>query len=75
MTLEEALWQDPARVSGAVCFRGTRIPVAVLFDYLDAKDPVGFFEDFPDVTPEMVEAVLREARVHVEATFKKKNVA
>lgn len=35
-TYKELLWQDPDRMSGAVCFYGTRIPVAFLFDYLEA---------------------------------------
>ena len=27
MTLEEAVWVDPDRMSGAPCFRGSRLPV------------------------------------------------
>jgi uncharacterized protein (DUF433 family) len=31
---EDLIWQDSDRMSGAVCFYGTRIPVSFLFDYL-----------------------------------------
>lgn len=41
-----------------MCFRGTRIPVSTLFDHLKADQLDEFYIDFPDVTPEMVEAVL-----------------
>ena len=34
MTLEEAVWIDPGRMSGTPCFRGTRLPVQQLFDWL-----------------------------------------
>jgi uncharacterized protein (DUF433 family) len=32
--LEEVVWIDPERMSGAPCFRGTRIPVQMLVDHL-----------------------------------------
>ena len=34
MALAQAVWVDPARMSGAPCFRGTRLPVQQLFDWL-----------------------------------------
>ena len=34
MTLDQAVWVDPARMSGTPCFRGTRLPVQQLFDWL-----------------------------------------
>lgn len=34
MTLEQAIWIDPGRMSGAPCFRGSRLPVQQLFDWL-----------------------------------------
>lgn len=59
MTISEAVWQDPGRVSGAVCFRDTRLPVHVLFDYLKAGQPISdFLDDYPGPTIEQVEAVL-----------------
>jgi len=67
MTIDQALWQDPNRVSGAVCFRDTRIPVSILSDYLDAEDIKGFYDNYPDVSPEMVDAVLEAPRGLLEA--------
>jgi uncharacterized protein (DUF433 family) len=34
--LEEVVWVDPERMSGAPCFKGTRIPVQMLIDHLTA---------------------------------------
>ena len=63
MTRDEAIWQDAERVSGAVCFRGTRIPISILYDYLEVDNLEGFLEGYPDVTPDMVEAVIRSKQV------------
>jgi len=54
-----AIERDPGRVSGAWVFRGTRVPVAALFDNLDAGATVDeFLEWFPGVTREQVDEVL-----------------
>lgn len=66
MNLQQAIWQDPARMSGTVCFRGTRIPVATLFVHLEHNELDQFYADFPDVTPEMVHAVLAASQRLVE---------
>ena len=58
----EAAERDPERVSGAWLFRGTRIPIAALFENLEDGAPVGqFVEWFPGVTIEQVRAVLEHA--------------
>lgn len=45
------IWIDPARVSGAPCFRGTRVPVQNLLDYIEGGSTIDeFFIDFPSVT-------------------------
>ena len=47
MRLEEAVWVDPARMSGVPCFRGTRLPVQHLFDWIEHGVPFDeFVEDF-----------------------------
>ena len=33
---KDLIWQHPDRVSGAVCFYGTRLPVQHMFDHLKA---------------------------------------
>ena len=54
--------RDPQRVSGSWVFRGTRIPVAALFENLEDGAPVSqFVEWFPGVTIEQVRSVLEQA--------------
>ena len=53
-----AVERDPQRVSGAWVFRGTRIPVAALFENLeDGVSLAEFLEFFPGVTSEQVRVV------------------
>jgi uncharacterized protein (DUF433 family) len=57
-----AVERDAERVSGAWVFRGTRVPVAALFENLEDGVPVGeFVELFPGVTLEQARAVLEHA--------------
>ena len=54
-----AIERDPAKVSGAWVFRGTRIPVASLFENLrDGATVDQYLEWFPGVTRAQVDAVL-----------------
>ena len=54
---------DPEIMSGTPCFRGTRVPVQTLIDYLEAGDPLDeFLEGFPTVTREQAVAFLDQAR-------------
>ena len=54
--------RDAERASGAWVFRGTRLPVAALFENLEDGIPVGeFVELFPGVTLEQARAVLEHA--------------
>ena len=64
-----AVERDPERVSGAWVFRGTRVPVAALFENLEDGVPVGeFVELFPGVTLEQARAVLEHAARSALAT-------
>ena len=57
-----AVERDPARVSGAWVFRGTRVPVAALFENLEDDASVHqVVEWFPGVTLEQARAVLEHA--------------
>ena len=61
MTLEQAVWVDPGRMSGTPCFRGSRLPVQQLFDWLaDGVSLDEFIEDF-QVDRAAAEAVLQAA--------------
>jgi uncharacterized protein (DUF433 family) len=56
------VWVDPDRMGGAPCFRGSRVPIKALFDYLESGLPLAeFLADFPPVTREQAEAVVRLA--------------
>ena len=73
MTLKEALWQDPERMSGTVCFRGTRVPIKTLFDHLAKGEIEEFYAGFPNVTHEMVATVLDSSchLVEIEISMRK----
>ncbi len=59
-SLRELTWVDPDRVSGALCFRDTRVPVALLFEYLAAGDSLDeFLQGFPTVRREQAVGVLQ----------------
>jgi len=54
--------QNPGVVSGAIVFRGTRIPVRALFENLEDGATVDdFLEWFPGVKRHQIEAVLEFA--------------
>lgn len=56
------VYSDPAIMHGTPVFRGTRVPVKNLFDYLEAGDTLAeFLEDFPSVSREQAVSALHEA--------------
>ncbi len=58
--LQDVLWADPERMSGAVCFRDTRVPVQALFDTLRHGVSVAYFLDgYEGVSEEQAMAVIR----------------
>ncbi len=53
------IWVDPERLSGAPCFKGTRVPVDSLFTNLESGLTLDEYLDcFPDDTREQAVAVL-----------------
>ena len=59
---------DEKKVGGVMVFKGTRVPVRNLFDYLKAGESVKeFLEDFPSVSYEQVREVLQKAETIVES--------
>ena len=63
----DLIWQDPDRVSGAVCFFGTRLPVQHMFDYLEAGQTIEEFCEDYNCPLEMAKAVLDLASHGVES--------
>jgi uncharacterized protein (DUF433 family) len=54
---------DPEIMGGTPVFVGTRVPVRILFEHLEAGDSLDvFLDDFPTVSRELAVAVLEEAR-------------
>jgi uncharacterized protein (DUF433 family) len=61
--LSEVIWVDPERVSGAPCFKGTRVPVQNLLDYIEGGATIDtFFQDYPSVTRDQVIQFLELAK-------------
>ena len=58
----------PDIMSGALCFKGTRVPVQNLFDYLEGRSSLDeFLEDFPSVSRDAAVAVLEAAKTRLFA--------
>ena len=50
---------DPDIMHGAVCFRGTRIPVSVVLDNLAADETAAaILEEYPSLKPEHIPAAI-----------------
>lgn len=61
MSIDEAVWTDPDRMSGALCFRGSRLPVQQLFDWLaDGVSLDEFVKEF-DIDRDAASAILLAA--------------
>lgn len=57
------IMSDLELLGGTPVFAGTRVPVRILFEYLESGEPLGeFLDDFPSVTREMAQGVLRQAK-------------
>jgi uncharacterized protein (DUF433 family) len=55
--------RDPEILGGTPVFVGTRVPVTILFDYLEAGDSLDvFLNEFPSVGREQAVAALERAR-------------
>jgi uncharacterized protein (DUF433 family) len=62
----ELISSDPEIMSGAACFRGTRVPVQNLFDYLERNSSLDdFLEDFPSVSRELAIGTLEAAKIRL----------
>ena len=63
---QQAVTTDPEILGGTPVFFGTRVPVRVLFEHLEAGDSIDvFLGDFPTVDRALAIAVLEEARAAV----------
>jgi uncharacterized protein (DUF433 family) len=63
MPRQSVVVSDPEILGGTACFRGTRVPVDSLIDYLEAGDSLDeFLDNFPSVSREAAIAALEEAK-------------
>jgi uncharacterized protein (DUF433 family) len=66
MSHADTITISPEIMSGAPVFRGTRVPIQNLLDYLKAGDSINdFLEGFPSVSREQVIAFLDEAEAQM----------
>ncbi|MGB2669860.1 MAG: DUF433 domain-containing protein [Candidatus Acidiferrum sp.] len=55
--------KNPEILGGALVFRGTRVPIQTLFDYLEGGETLeDFLEGFPTVSRDSAIAALEEAK-------------
>jgi len=63
MEPDSVIVRDAEILGGVPCFRGTRVPVDSLIDYLEAGDTLNeFLDNFPSVSHEAAIAALEEAK-------------
>jgi uncharacterized protein (DUF433 family) len=61
--MAHAITKDPETMHGTPVFRGTRVPVQTLFDYLEGGDTLeDFLEGFPTVPRALAIQALEEAK-------------
>jgi uncharacterized protein (DUF433 family) len=62
MNVHDLITTDPDILGGTPVFKGTRVPVRTLFDYIENNYTLGeFVECFPSVTREAAQAVLERS--------------
>ena len=63
MAVMGVIVKNPDILGGTPVFRGTRVPIQNLFDYLEGGETLeDFIEGFPTVSRESAIAALQEAR-------------
>ena len=63
MAADSVIHADPETLGGTPVFKGTRVPLQALIDYLEGGHPLDdFLEDFPTVSREQAIAALEEAK-------------
>jgi uncharacterized protein (DUF433 family) len=64
--VDQVVWVDPDRMSGAPCFTGTRVPVQMLLDHLKHGETIeDFLEGAPSVSRQQAELFLELAAEHL----------
>ena len=62
-SMDSVIVKNPKILGGMAVFRGTRVPIQNLFDYLEGGETMEeFLEGFPTVSREAALAALEEAK-------------
>jgi uncharacterized protein (DUF433 family) len=62
----ELIERDIEKLGGTPVFRGTRVPIKNLFDYLEAGDNLDvFLDDFPTVSREQAIGILEFSKTQL----------
>ncbi|GAC1646247.1 MAG: hypothetical protein NVS9B15_04190 [Acidobacteriaceae bacterium] len=65
---EKVIVRDPEIMSGTPCFRGTRVPLQNMLDYLEGGETLEeFLDDFPTVRREEAILALEQAKEYLIA--------
>lgn len=69
-SIDDIISVNPAVMSGAPVFKGTRVPIQTLLDHLEAGDPLDkFLNDFPSVSRNQAVRFIELAGEAVLASF------
>ena len=67
-TRDDLITIDPEIMGGAPVFKGTRVPLDILFDHLETGSTIDeFLDDFPGVSREQAIAVIEYLKSRVVA--------
>ncbi len=66
---KDLIWQNPDRVSGAICFYGTRLPVKHMFEHLEGGYKLDEFCSVFNVPLAQAKAVLDLASKGLDTLF------
>jgi len=73
---EKVIYTDPGTLGGTPVFKGTRVPIQALFDYLENGEPLQeFLDNFPTVTKDQAVKVLKIAEKLVTSAELDESVA
>jgi uncharacterized protein (DUF433 family) len=71
VTMSKVIVRDPEILGGRAVFRGTRVPVEVLFENLEDGLSIGeIIESYPSLNKEDVIACLEQACANLKGTVK-----
>ncbi len=69
--LKDIIYSDDSVLSGTPCFKGTRVPVSVILEYLSLGWSINDLkESYPTVKPEYISRLIKAMSAEFEANSK-----